>query len=274
MIPRAPQDVVIGLDLILRFNLHFDPSQCRLFRLPTSRHPLRLHGTNRTYTNWEPSNRLTSTYKPPWDATDLWVFQDQHACPKLRYTPRGIYLHHVTASGQEEERRYEEFYEKLLANLRAVVDLHPSLFEPPDSEPPPQDVRHLIIVKPGVVPIRRAAYPLSGTKLTAIHEQVTELIAKGWLQPSTSPWAAPILFVAKDGGSKLRLCIDFRDLNALTKKDAFPLPRLDLALHKAARARIFSKIDLASGFHQIEVHPPYRELTAFVLPEAVQGSSL
>ena len=107
-----------------------------------------------------------------------------------------------------------------------------------------------------------------------MHTQVTELIDKGWIQPSASPWAAPILFVAKDGGSKLRLCVDFRDLNAITKKDAFPLPRLDLALHKAAHACIFSKIDLASGFHQIEVHPPHRELTTFTLPEPVAGSAL
>ena len=68
--------------------------------------------------------------------------------------------------------------------------------------------------------------------------------------------------------------MDFRDLNSLTKKDAFPLPRLDLMLHKANRATVFSKIDLASGFHQIEVHPPHRELTAFILPEPVSGSAL
>ena len=70
------------------------------------------------------------------------------------------------------------------------------------------------------------------------------------------------------------MCVDFRDLNALTKKDAFPLPRLDILLHKAARARVFSKLDLASGFHQIEVHPAHRELTAFILPEAIDGCSL
>ena len=133
---------------------------------------------------------------------------------------------------------------------------------------------HPIITKPGVVPVRRMAYPLSGTKLVAMKEQVSELIEKGWIQPSSSPWAAPILFVAKDGGTKLRLCVDFRDLNALTKKDAFPLPRLDLSLHKAAHAAIFSKLDLASGFHQIAVHPPHHELTAFVLPETVQGCAL
>ena len=101
-----------------------------------------------------------------------------------------------------------------------------------------------------------------------------ELIDKGWVTPSASPWAAPILFVPKDEGTKLRMCVDFRDLNALTKKDAFPLPRLDLLLHKAAKARFFSNIDLASGFHQIEVFETHRELTAFILPEPVDGCSL
>ena len=101
-----------------------------------------------------------------------------------------------------------------------------------------------------------------------------ELVAKGWVGPSESPWAAPILFVRKDGGQSLRMCVDFRDLNTLTVRDRFPLPRLDLLLHKAVNARIFSKLDLASGYHQIEVHPPHRELTAFVLPEAVEGHAL
>ena len=67
------------------------------------------------------------------------------------------------------------------------------------------------------------------------------------------------------------MCVDFRNLNALTKKDAFPLPRLDHLLHKSAHATIFSKLDLASGFHQIEVHPPHCELTAFILPETIDG---
>ena len=55
---------------------------------------------------------------------------------------------------------------------------------------------------------------------------MNELINKGWVAKSASPWAAPILFVAKDGGTKLRMCVDFRDLNALKKKDRFPLPAL------------------------------------------------
>ena len=101
-----------------------------------------------------------------------------------------------------------------------------------------------------------------------------EIIDKGWVVPSASPWASPILLVPKDDGKKLRIYIDYRNLNALTKKDAFPLPRLDVMLHKSNRATIFSKLDLASGFHQIEVFPPHCELTAFILPEAIDGHSL
>ena len=273
VISRAPQDVVIGLDLILRFNLHFDPSKCRLFRLP-------------------PVQRRSITVpKHPQpeqigDRRDMCipVHPIHNGMPQIFGTSRidtqeansGIHpTRHILAQRhgirRGRKRRYKEFIKNSRSTCVTSSIITLRFLHPPDSEPPQRQVKHLIITKPDVVPVRRAAYPLSGTKLTAMHEQVTELVQKGWIQPSTSPWAAPILFVAKDGGTKLRLCIDFRDLNALTKKDAFPLPRLDLALHKAARASIFSKIDLASGFHQIEVHPPHRELTAFILPEAVQG---
>ena len=78
----------------------------------------------------------------------------------------------------------------------------------------------------------------------------------------------------KDRGKNLRIYVDFRDLNALTIRDRFPLPCLDILLHKAAEAKIFSKLDLALGYHQIEVEPKHRELTSFILPEAVQGHAL
>ena len=154
-----------------------------------------------------------------------------------------------------------------------VVDSHSKLFAPPDRIPPERSIKHYIHVPPTSIPVRSSPYNLSGSRLEAMREQITDLADKGWIQPSSSPWASPILFVSKDEGTKWRLCTDLRNLNALTKKDAFPLPRLDAALHKAATATIFSKLDLASGFHQIAIHPGHRELTAFVLPEAVKGSS-
>ena len=70
------------------------------------------------------------------------------------------------------------------------------------------------------------------------------------------------------------MCVDFRDLNAMTVDDCFPLPRIEVMLHRASQSSIFSKLDLASGFHQIEVALNSRPLTAFRLPEPVDGSAL
>ena len=180
----------------------------------------------------------------------------------------------VTASGEEESRHSKNFSPPWIPRLKAVVDQYPKLFAPPDPLPPERSVKHHIHLPSDVVPVSPPAYPLGLVKCTAMREQMRELIDKGWVEPSESPWAAPILLVSKDEGKKLRLCIDYRNLNALTKKDSFPLPRLDVLLHKSAKATIFSKLDLASGFHQIAVHPPHSELTAFILPEAIDGHAL
>ena len=214
----------------------------------------------------------------PWENVDtgsLWLLatdglSEGHECE----TDNLLHLHTVTASGDEEKEKYDEFMKTISPALREVVEDFPRLFAPPDKDPPTRAVKHYIYVSPDTVPAARRAYPLGDAKREAMHSQMRELIDKGWVVPSASPWAAPILFVPKDEGTKLRMCVDFRDLNALTKKDAFPLPRLDLLLHKAARAKHFTKLDLASGFHQIEVYAPHRELTAFILPEAVDGCSL
>ena len=157
--------------------------------------------------------------------------------------------------------------------LKDLVNKHGRVFSPPDHEPPPRSVKHDIVLLPDAVPIKRRPYPLPPKKLEAMRSQVIDLANNHWIEPSTSPWGAPILFVPKKNGD-LRMCVDFRDLNALTVDDSFPLPRIEVMLHKAAGARIFSKLDLASGFHQIEVEPKAREMTAFRLPEAVNGSSL
>ena len=145
----------------------------------------------------------------------------------------------VTASGEAEEKEFTDFFAEASPQLQKVVKDHLSIFLPPDRDPPNRSVRHYIHVSPDAVPAARPAYPLGPAKQAALHEQMNELINKGWVAKSASPWAAPILFVAKDGGTKLRMCVDFRDLNALTKKDRFPLPRLDLMLHRASKAKYF-----------------------------------
>jgi hypothetical protein len=82
--------------------------------------------------------------------------------------------------------------------------------------------------------------------------QLEELLKKGYIRPSVSPWGAPVLFVKKKDGT-LRLCIDFRQLNKVTVKNKYPLPRIDDLFDQLKDAKIFSKIDLRSGYHQVRI---------------------
>ena len=94
---------------------------------------------------------------------------------------------------------------------------------------------------------------------------INDMLKKWVIELSTGPWSSPIVLVKKKDGS-LRFYVDFRKLNDVTKKDAYPLPRIDNTLDVLAEAKWFSTIDLASGYWQVEVHPDDRERTAFVTP--------
>ena len=94
---------------------------------------------------------------------------------------------------------------------------------------------------------------------------IHDMLDKGIIRPSSSPWAAPIVLAKKKDGS-LRLCIDYRRLNAVTKRDSFPLPRTDSIIDATAGAQWYSTLDLESGYWQVEVYPPDRAKTAFVVP--------
>jgi hypothetical protein len=88
------------------------------------------------------------------------------------------------------------------------------------------------------------------------------LLDKGYIRPSFSPWGCPALFVKKKDGS-LRLCVDYRPLNAVTIKNKYPLPRIDVLFDQLAAAKVFSKIDLRLGYHQIKIRPCDISKTAF-----------
>jgi hypothetical protein len=89
-------------------------------------------------------------------------------------------------------------------------------------------------------------------ELAKLKNQLQELLYKGYIRPSSCPWGCPALFVKKKDGS-LRLCVDYRPLNALTIKNKYPLPRMDVLFDQLAGAKVFSKIDLRSGYHQIKI---------------------
>ncbi|WKA06026.1 hypothetical protein VitviT2T_023954 [Vitis vinifera] len=99
-------------------------------------------------------------------------------------------------------------------------------------------------------------------ELKELKTQLDELLGKGFIRPSTSPWGAPVLFVKKKDGT-LRLCIDYRKLNRVTVKNKYPLPRIDDLFDQLKGAKYFSKIDLRTGYHQLRVREEDVSKTAF-----------
>ncbi|GKB17676.1 putative reverse transcriptase domain-containing protein [Tanacetum coccineum] len=100
------------------------------------------------------------------------------------------------------------------------------------------------------------------TEMKELAEQLQELTDKGFIRPSSSPWGAPVLFVKKKDGS-FRMCIDYRELNKLTVKNRYPLPRIDDLFDQLQGSSIYSKIDLRSGYHQLRVREEDILKTAF-----------
>ena len=103
---------------------------------------------------------------------------------------------------------------------------------------------------------------MSVPELTELKIQLQELLDKGYIRPSVSPWGAPVLFVKKKDGT-LRLCIDYRQLNKVTIKNKYPLPRINDLFDQVGEERIFSKLDLRSGYHQIHIKKEDIHKTAF-----------
>jgi hypothetical protein len=118
--------------------------------------------------------------------------------------------------------------------------------------PPDRDIEFAIELQPGTAPISKRPYRMPPAELAELKKQLQELLDKGFIRPSTYPWGCPALFMKKKDES-LRLCVDYRPLNAVTIKNKYPLPRIDVLFDQLVGAQIFSKIDLRYGYHQIKI---------------------
>jgi len=113
-------------------------------------------------------------------------------------------------------------------------------------------MEHTIDVLSGTVPISKAPYLMALIEMKELKIQLQEILDKGFIRPSASPWGAPVLFVKKKDGS-MRLCIDYRELNKVTVKNRYALPRIDDLFDQFQGSCVFSKINLRSKYHQLEV---------------------
>ena len=128
--------------------------------------------------------------------------------------------------------------------------------------PPKREIEFAIELIPGTAPISKAPYRMALAKLAELKTRLQELLDKGLIQPSVSPWGAPALFVKKKDGS-LRLCIDYRELNRVIVKNEYLLPRINDLFDQLSSVAIFSKTDLKSGYHQLRIKREDVPKTAF-----------
>ncbi|GKC53465.1 putative reverse transcriptase domain-containing protein [Tanacetum coccineum] len=171
------------------------------------------------------------------------------------YMEKGCQIFLARISAKKEEDKSEG---KQLQDVPIVRDF-PEVF-PEDSPglPPTRPVEFQIDLILGAAPVARAPYRLAPSEMKGLSEQLQELSDKGFIRPSSSPWGAPVLFVKRKDGS-FRMCINYRELNKLTVKNRYPLPRIDDLFDQLQGSSIYSKIDLRSGYHQLRDEKEHEE---------------
>ncbi|GKE58231.1 putative reverse transcriptase domain-containing protein [Tanacetum coccineum] len=173
-------------------------------------------------------------------------------CTKTqKYLLKGcpIFLVHITTKKAENKSK-----EKRLDDVPIVQDFLEVFPEDLPGIPPTRQVEFQIDLIPGAAPVAHAPYRLAPSEMKELVDQLKELSDKGFIRPSSSPWGAPILFVKKKDGS-FRMCIDYRELNKLTVKNRYPLPRIDDLFDQLQGSSVYSKINLTSSYHPLRVIP-------------------
>ena len=169
---------------------------------------------------------------------------------QLAKTPSNEELFAICTAAITEETSNQSRTPEEKTILNEFKEVFPEVL--PNQLPPQRNVDHAIDLIPGSEPPSRPTYRLSYVEMDELKKHLADLLAKGFIKPSTSPFGAPVLFVHKKEGT-LRLCVDYRALNKITIKNRYPLPRIEELMDRLAGAKYFSKIDLYSGYHQIRI---------------------
>ncbi|GJT58872.1 putative reverse transcriptase domain-containing protein [Tanacetum coccineum] len=172
-----------------------------------------------------------------------------------KYIERGyqMFVAHVTKKKSKEKR---------LEDVTVIRDFPEVFLDDLSGLPPPRQVEFRIDLVLGAAPIARAPYRLALSEMKELSVQLQELLEKGFIRPSLSPWGAPVLFVKKKDGS-FRMCIDYHELNKLTIKNRYPLLRIDDVFDQLQGSSMYSKIDLRSCYHQVRIKEEDIPITAF-----------
>ncbi|GJT51556.1 putative reverse transcriptase domain-containing protein [Tanacetum coccineum] len=232
-------DAIIGMDWLSKYNAVIDCAK-KIVRIPSGSEILIVRGDGCSEGHRTRLNVISCT------KVQKYLLKGSH-----------VFLAHVTTKEIEDKSE-----KKRLEDVSIVQDFPEVFPEDLPGLPPTRQVEFQIDLVPGAAPVARAPYRLAPSEMKELSEQLKELSDKGFIRPSSSPWGAPVLFVKKKDGS-FRMCIDYRELNKLTVKNRYPLPRIDDLFDQLQGSSVYSKIDLRSGYHQLRVREEDIPKTAF-----------
>ncbi|GJX59183.1 putative reverse transcriptase domain-containing protein [Tanacetum coccineum] len=232
-------DAIIGMDWLSKYSAVIDCAK-KIVRIPSGSEILIVRGDGCSEGHRTRLNIISCT------KVQKYLLKGSH-----------VFLAHVTTKEIEDKSE-----KKRLEDVPIVKDFPDVFPEDLPGLPPTRQVEFQIDLVPGAAPVARAPYRLAPSEMKELSEQLKELSDKGFIRPSSSPWGAPVLFVKKKDGS-FRMCIDYRELNKLTVKNRYPLPRIDDLFDQLQGSSIYSKIDLRSGYHQLRVREEDISKTAF-----------
>jgi len=180
------------------------------------------------------------------------IYWSPSSCPPSARPLPGAQLNSLEASPSPE-----------VQDVQVVRDFPDVFPEELPGMPPDRSVEFVIELVPGTAPVSKRPYSMPREELVELKKQLEELEAQGFIQPSSSPWGCPALFVKKRDTNIPRLVVDYRPLNAVTIKNRYPLPRINDLFDQLTGATVFSKMDLRSGYHQIKIRSEDIPKTAF-----------
>jgi hypothetical protein len=165
-------------------------------------------------------------------------------------TSNRIVLNHLDATSTLDIRTVSEYSYVFLEELPGM--------------PPDHEIDFVIELVPGTAPIFMRPYRMAANQLAELKEQLQELLDKGYIRPSGSPWGAPVIFVQKKDGMQ-RMCVDYHFLNEVTIKNKYSLPRINDLFDQLKGTCVFSKIDLRSVYHQLKIRASDIPKTSFII---------
>jgi hypothetical protein len=167
-------------------------------------------------------------------------------------SPQRDRIEFIAAPSPTRKEMVNSMKGKALEDIKVVNEYSDVFLDDLPGMPPDRDIEFSIELLPSTAPISKRPYRMDVKDLAELKKQIEELISKGFICPSSSPWGAPTLLVDKKDGSR-RICVDYRSLNEITMKNKYPLPWIEDLFDQMRGAKVFSKIDLRSGYHQLKI---------------------